>query len=74
MDEDELRELQDPANWDWENAEIRSPEADVGAVVAVRFTAEEFSQIARQATEAEVSLASFVRESVLARVTQRAAR
>lgn len=41
MDEDEPRAVQDPAGWDWENAELRSPEADVGAVIAVRFSADE---------------------------------
>lgn len=71
MDEDEPRAVQDPAGWDWENAELRSPEADVGAVIAVRFSADVFSEVARQAAAADLSLAAFVRTLVLARVTRR---
>lgn len=74
MDEDELRELQDPSNWDYENAQIGVPVDDVGAVVAVRFSADEFERVARRAAETGVSLTSFVRDSVLDRVAQQRVR
>ena len=74
MDDDELRELQNPENWDRENAQVHSPEKDVGAVIAVRFTAEEFKRMARRAAEADLPLTSFVRNLVLERIAEGAAR
>lgn len=70
MDEDELQELQDPANWDYESAELCPPAADAGAIIAVRFTADEFGRVVRHAAEAGVSLASFVHGVVLEEVSQ----
>lgn len=74
MDDDELRELQDPSNWDYENAQRVAPVDDAGAVIAVRFTAAEFERVAQQAAQARMTLASFVRAMVLERVPERAMR
>lgn len=48
-----------------------APVAEAGAVIAVRFAAEEFERIVEQAAEADLTLTAFVREVVLARVAQR---
>jgi hypothetical protein len=72
--DDELRELQDPAEWDFEQADVVSAEDAAGGVVMVRFSAEDFSRVAKQAGEAKLTLAAFVREAVLDKVLQRTAR
>ncbi len=74
MDEDELRELQDPSSWDWEHAEVVPPAENPGAVVAVRFAADDFARIAQRAREANVSLTTFVRDAVLEKVAHQTAR
>jgi hypothetical protein len=71
MDEDELRDLQDPSAWDYENAEVVAPMPEAGAVVAVRFAADEFARVVKQAAEANLTLAAFVRGAVIEKVARR---
>ncbi len=68
MDEDELRTLQDPTAWDFDDAQVRPPVAGAGAVVAIRFAADEFEHVAKQAAEANLSLTAFIRDAVLTKV------
>ena len=70
MDEDELRELQDPSSWDFERAEVVPPAENAGAVIAVRFAADDFARIAQRATEAKMGLTAFIRDAVLEKVAQ----
>ena len=72
MDEDELRELQDPTAWDYEHAQVLPPAADAGAVVAVRFAADEFERVSRCASEANMSLTAFIRDAVREKVAHQA--
>lgn len=74
MDEEELRALQDPTAWDYEHAEVLPPVRDAGAVVAVRFTADEFDRVAKGARAADTTLFAFVRDAVLDRVARHPAR
>ena len=66
--------MEDPSTWDYEHAQVLPPAADAGAVVAVRFAAEEFDRVVKHAAEAKLTLAAFVREAVLERVAERAVR
>lgn len=51
-----------------------SPVAEVGAVISVRFSAEEFERVAERATEGHSTLAAFVRQAVPEKVRRRTER
>lgn len=74
MGEDEVRELQDPSGWDFEQAAVVSPVEQPGAVVAVRFAADDFARVARLAAESNTSVTAFVRDAVLEKVAHRPVR
>ena len=65
-DAQELRELQDPDTWDWEKGELHPPRPARSAVVAVRFTGDEFDRVATAAEQAGVRLTDWIRQAALA--------
>jgi len=65
MDDDELRELEDPASWDQNGVEARPAVRNARGVVAVEFAGEDLERLARSAAEAGMSLAAFVRHAAL---------
>jgi hypothetical protein len=64
--EEELRQLEDPEQWDSENALAFPGGQARGAVVAVRFDRTDFPEIARAAREAGVPLTRFIHDAALA--------
>lgn len=72
MDDDELRELQDPQTWIDDDSEGRSPVDTPRAVVAVSFTATEFEQVARAARRRSMKTVEFVRQAALDRLDESA--
>ena len=69
--EEELAELEDPANWDWESAEHHPGNPDHESYVTLRFAKEEFRQLAKAARLAQVPLTEFIRGAALARAAKR---
>ncbi len=55
-----------PEAWDTEEGMLHPPVEDPGAVVAVRFTGEEFQQMSRAARRAGRPTAHFIRAAPLA--------
>jgi hypothetical protein len=69
-DQDE-RALRDPAQWDWESGETLPRPDKPGAVLAVRFTLAELTQLSEAADQAGQSLTQFVHDTVLASTASR---
>lgn len=65
MNEPELDELENPDNWDWENAEEVVPTQEPGAVVARRFSGAEFDRLDKAAERSAMRLTDFIREAAL---------
>lgn len=63
MDEQELRELQDPETWD--EGETRPPVASPRAVVAVPFLVNDFRQVAPAARQRDLSPVAFIHQAAL---------
>ena len=63
--DDEERELMDPDNWDWENAEEGIPNPNAGAVLRVRFSRDEFLALDRIAREAGVGPITFIHQTMV---------
>ena len=63
--DDEERELMDPDNWDWENAEEGIPNPNAGAVLRVRFSREEFIALDRIAREAGIGPIDFIHQTMV---------
>lgn len=68
MDEHDLAELQNPATWDDESAEVLPAAVDPRVVVPVRFTPGEFALIARFARESGLPLTHFLHHVILEHV------
>jgi hypothetical protein len=67
MDTHDLAELQDPASWDDESAEVLPAADDPRVVVPVRFTPDEFARVARYARASGLQLTESIREAILDR-------
>lgn len=68
MTEQELRELQDTKNWDWERAEQRpGDKPSKRVVVSVAFSREEFEAIAEGARRIGMKTSEFIRHAALDR-------
>lgn len=65
--EEELGQLEDPDQWDWEHVERVMPSKKTGAVVAVRFSQEEFAEVDAGAKRLGEKLTQFIREAALRR-------
>jgi hypothetical protein len=64
----ELEALQDPNAWDWDSAERAAKPKNVGAVVAVRFSLGELTQLNDAADRKGVPLTQFIHDTVLAQL------
>jgi hypothetical protein len=71
MGNDELRELQDPQNWDFDAAEQRAPVKRARAVVSVAFQREEYEKVANIARQFNMRTSEYIREAALGRVRPR---
>ena len=65
----ELAELQNPDNWDFENAVIVREPRHTGSVLAVRFTPGEFQALSRAAEAAGKNTVAFVHDVMLAHIS-----
>jgi hypothetical protein len=63
--DDEERELMDPNNWDWSTTVEGRTIGTPGAVLRVRFTRDEFLDLAKIAREAGVGPVAFIHETML---------
>ncbi|MGH2534798.1 MAG: hypothetical protein ACRDJW_21270 [Thermomicrobiales bacterium] len=70
MQEQELRELQDPATWDDKSDEILQPARSPRAVVSVAFGKEDFARVAQHARESGMKTSEFIRLATLDRVAK----
>jgi uncharacterized protein (DUF1778 family) len=61
MDDQELRELEDPDSWDFENVQIHQPVAHRRAVVSVALSRDAFRDIASAARDCGMTVTGFVR-------------
>ena len=68
--DEELVELEDPDQLDWDNAEWRPGNPNAGAVLSVRFTTAELTRVEMAAEAAGLSLFQFIHDTVLARAAQ----
>lgn len=66
----ELAELQEPASWDYENAEPFPGTELPRAAVVVQFSGEDFSRLAKQAERAGMKVSEFIRVAALDRLAQ----
>jgi hypothetical protein len=71
--DDEERELMDPETWDWESTVEAEIAPDLGAVLRVRFSRDEFLTLARVAREEGVNVVEFIRQTMLDRISMTAA-
>lgn len=68
MDEQELRELQNPRTWDDGADGVRPPVKAPRAVVSVAFSADDFRRVTEQARRHGMKTSEFIREAALERV------
>lgn len=66
---EELRELENPDTWDWENEVAHGPSSSPGAYIRVLFVDDELTRVAECARRHNMELTEFIRTSVLERVT-----
>ncbi len=68
--DEEERALRDPDSWDWESGETLAKPDDPGAVVAVRFTVAEITQLSDAARRVGKPLTQYIHDSSLAHLPQ----
>lgn len=70
MDEQELKELQDPENWEEVGAEVgQSPSRTTRAVVSVAFPRDDFRRVVEYAESHGMKTSGLIRKAVLAFIT-----
>jgi predicted DNA binding CopG/RHH family protein len=69
MDEQDIRELENPENWDFEKVQSHPGVKKPRAVVSVAFSREDFEKVEEQAEKLGVNLSRFVREAALERAS-----
>lgn len=62
---EELKELQDPDNWDWDSAQEMPPVKNPRASVRVAFDLRDFELVADGAEQAGLKLTEFIRTAAL---------
>lgn len=67
MTEHNEEELQNPENWDFENAERRPAVKRPRAVVSVAFSREDYDQLVAYAKRREMKVSEFIRAAALER-------
>lgn len=65
----EVEELQDPENWDWDAAEARPGVKKARAVVSVAFSRLDFDRLSEHAEVLHVPLSAFIREAALEKLS-----
>ena len=70
-EERELRELENPENWDWEKAERQPPVQARRTIVSVAFARAEFAQVAKYAQSIGMKTSEFIRRAALERASAR---
>jgi hypothetical protein len=65
MDEQELRELEDPSTWEDEADSIRPPVKSSRAVVSVAFARADFERVVAAAREQGLKTSEFIRRAAL---------
>ena len=68
MENDELRELQDPASWDFDRAEARPPAKRPRAVVSVAFSREDYDRVTELARRSNMRTSEYIRAAALGHV------
>ena len=71
LNREDPAEIEDPAVWDYEQAEPFPGTEPPQAAVVVTFSGEDFIRVARQAERAGMKVTEFIREAVLDKVVQR---
>ncbi len=71
MDDAELRERQDPDNWDFDRAGERAPVQRPRAVVSVAFQRADYERVAETARRFNMRTSEYIREAALGRVRPR---
>ncbi|HZS01150.1 MAG TPA: hypothetical protein VFE37_20700 [Chloroflexota bacterium] len=61
----ELEELQNPENWDWEHPEIHHGRTTTVTEICVRFSSSELRAVAQAARRRELSLTAFIHQAAL---------
>ncbi|MEA2598322.1 MAG: hypothetical protein QOF01_4791 [Thermomicrobiales bacterium] len=67
MDDTELRELQDPDTWDFDQAEEHRPTERARAVVSVAFQRDDYDAVSEAARDEGMKVSEFIRDAALAR-------
>lgn len=70
MDRDETQELEQPDNWDYDNAERRRPVRGARAVVSVAFSRADFEQVAAAAEHVGQRTSEFIRQAAMERANK----
>ena len=70
LDDEELKELENPETWDWETAEMRPPVKAGRTVVSVAFAREDFQLVAKFADRVGKRTSVFIREAALDKVKE----
>ena len=65
MTDDELRDLEDPENWDYEKAERHTGTRPARVVVSVAFRREDFKLVAETAERVGMTTSGYIREAAL---------
>ena len=66
--DDEERELMDPDHWDWENTVEGRTVGTPGAILRVRFSREEFADLARMARSVDMGPVAWLHHIALERI------
>lgn len=65
MNDKDLKDLENPENWDWENAEAEVGKKNRRTIVSVAFPREDFKNVAKCALQLHVSVSAFVRHAAV---------
>ncbi len=65
MNDKDIENLENPENWDWENAETVSGTKNRRTIVSVAFPRSDFKKVAECARQIGMSVSAFVRHSAV---------
>ena len=69
--DEELDDLQNPENWDWDTAERRPGSASARAIVSVAFARQDFDLVSEAAQRSGMKTSEFIRTAALSRAKRR---
>lgn len=70
MAKEKDEDLQDPNQWDWDNAEVVEPKKPARAIVSVPFQRDDFQVVAARAREMGQSTSAFIRAAALEKASR----